>query len=227
MCATSAIAHDPPRTKVTWNGDIARMVNARCVRCHSPDGKGPMSLATYEDARPWAKAIREEVLARRMPKWHAARGYGQFLNDPSLSSFEIALFVAWVDGGALRGTGPVKLDADDPLRRPPLQIQERRVTLPCNARTIPAGRLLAITPNLAEKASAGVVVDFPDNRREILGWFRNYEAEFQETYWLETPLLVPAGTRLTVDGTPPCSMTLHMQRVQKGGGMRPVASESR
>ena len=51
----------------------------------SPDGRGPMSLATYEDARPWARAIKEEVMTRRMPKWHAVRGYGDFSNDPSLS----------------------------------------------------------------------------------------------------------------------------------------------
>ena len=76
--ARCAHAHDPITTRVTWNGDIARIVEARCVRCHSPDGRGPMSLVTYEDARPWAKAIKEEVMTRRMPKWHAVRGYGDF-----------------------------------------------------------------------------------------------------------------------------------------------------
>ncbi len=69
-----------------------------------PDGRGPMSLATYEEARPWARAIKEEVMTRRMPKWHAVRGYGDFSNDPSLSPFEIALIAAWADGGAPRGT---------------------------------------------------------------------------------------------------------------------------
>ena len=59
-----------------------------------------MSLAVYEDARPWAKAIKEEVLTRRMPKWHAARGYGDFSNDPSLSPFEIALIASWADAGS-------------------------------------------------------------------------------------------------------------------------------
>ena len=59
-----------------------------------------MSFRTYEDARPWARAIKEEVLTRRMPKWHAVRGYGDFSNDPSLSAFEIALIAAWADGGA-------------------------------------------------------------------------------------------------------------------------------
>ena len=62
-----------------------------------------MSLTSYDEARPWARAIREEVLSRRMPMWHAARGYGEFSNDPSLSPFEIALVAAWVDGGAPKG----------------------------------------------------------------------------------------------------------------------------
>ena len=65
-----------------------------------------MPLTSYEQARPWAKAIREEVLTRRMPKWHAARGYGEFANDRSLTPFEIALVVAWVDGGAVRSPQP-------------------------------------------------------------------------------------------------------------------------
>ena len=212
LFAASVVAHDPPRTKVTWNGDIARIVNARCVKCHSPGGKGPMSLVTYDDARPWAKAIREEVLARRMPKWHAARGYGQFLNDPTLSPFEIALFVSWVDGGALPGTGPVKLDAIDLVPRSATGVREQRITMTCKARSMPSGRLLAITPRLADGASAGFVVDFPDQRREIVGWIKNYEPEFEETYWLETPLVVPAGSRLTAEGSAPCSVTLHMAR---------------
>jgi hypothetical protein len=205
------LAHDPPRTKVTWNGDIARLVGARCVRCHAEDGKAPMSLATYEDARPWAKAIREEVMARRMPKWHAARGYGQFLNDPSLSPFEVALFVSWVDGGALRGTGPVKLDTL-PERRPPDAHRVRRIDVPCRSQRLPAGRLLAVTPTLVESASAGFVVILPGGRREILAWIKEYEAEFQTTYWLDTPLEVLSGSRLTIDGAPPCSVTLHMTR---------------
>ena len=70
------------------------------MTCHSPGGRAPMPLTTYEEARPWAKAIKEEVLARRMPKWHVVRGYGDFKNDPSLSAFEIALVAAWADGGA-------------------------------------------------------------------------------------------------------------------------------
>ena len=93
----------PSTARSPGTATSAGWCSPRCVRCHSPRATGPMSLITYEDARPWARAMREEVLSRRMPKWHAARGYGEFANDPRLSPFDIALVVAWVDGGAIRG----------------------------------------------------------------------------------------------------------------------------
>ena len=212
--AAAGAAHDPPRTTVTWFGDIARLVQSRCTRCHSPEGKGPMSLVTYEDARPWASAMREEVLARRMPKWHAARGYGEFANDPTLSPFDIALIVAWVDGGAVRGdrskappsTAPVKPAAPAPSKA-------RTVALPCGDRPLPSGRLLAITPTLAEGASAGFSVVLPDGHQEIVAWIRDYEAEFAETYWLESPVRLPRGSRLRVEGDSPCRVELTIEAV--------------
>ena len=82
-------------------------------------------------ARPWARAIKEEVLTRRMPKWQAARGYGDFSNDPSLSPFEIALMVAWADGGAPRGT-----DADLKTQPASLRPRPKRPRDPAGAREI-------------------------------------------------------------------------------------------
>ena len=93
-----------------------------------------MPLTTYEEVRPWARAIKEQAVARRMPKWHAARGFGQFANDPTLTPFEIALLVSWIDGGLprdVRATSPVapplappstsafRLNANDVLSLPP------------------------------------------------------------------------------------------------------------
>jgi hypothetical protein len=72
-----------------------------------------MSLATYDEARPWAKAIKEEVLEKRMPPWRAVKGYGDFTNAPSLTQRDIDLIVNWVEGGAPKGedkdlpTGPL------------------------------------------------------------------------------------------------------------------------
>ena len=169
-----------------------------------------MSLVTYEDARPYANAMREEVLARRMPKWHAARGYGQFANDPSLSPFDIALIVSWVDGGALRGAPAKPLTSVPP--RPAARTAARTLTRPCRDASLPAGRLLAITPAMGEGASAGFSVVLPGGRHEILAWIRDYEKEFPETYWLETPLRLPPGSRLHAEAPAECRVTLHFSR---------------
>jgi hypothetical protein len=96
-------AHDPITTKVTFAREIRAILAARCVTCHAPHGSAPMPLTTYDEVRPWARAIKEQVLDRRMPKWHAARGFGAFSNDPSLTPLESALVVSWVDGGLPRG----------------------------------------------------------------------------------------------------------------------------
>jgi len=96
-------AHDPITTKVTFAREIRAILSARCVTCHAPHGSAPMPLTTYDEVRPWARAIKEQVLDRRMPKWHAARGFGAFTNDPTLTPLESALVAAWVDGGLPRG----------------------------------------------------------------------------------------------------------------------------
>lgn len=213
LLAALLLAHDPITTKVSWTRDVAPLVAARCVSCHKPDGRGPMTLVTYEDARPWAKAIKEEVLTRRMPKWHAARGYGDFANDPSLSPFEIAMLVAWADGGAPRD--PPKNAPAGPAATPSTEVKPRagtapaggrEITVPCGDRPLPAGRLLAVRPRLDPDASAGIAVTLPDGRREIVAWIRGFDPDFEETYWLRTPLALPRGSRLIVEATGTCSV---------------------
>jgi mono/diheme cytochrome c family protein len=94
--APGALSHDVITTKLTWNREISRMVYKRCASCHR-DGGTAMSLLTYDEARPWAKAIRDQVVARSMPPWGAVKGVGSFQNDPSLTEVEIQMIVAWVD----------------------------------------------------------------------------------------------------------------------------------
>jgi mono/diheme cytochrome c family protein len=144
-------AHDPITTKVTWSKEIVRIVERRCAGCHVAGGVAPMPLQTYEQARPWLKAVKEEVVARRMPKWPAARGLGDFANDRSLSPFEIELVAAWVDGGAPRG------DARD-LPRPSSSVASRArtadLTLKIPARaTPPSGerRTVSLATTLARE----------------------------------------------------------------------------
>ena len=94
--------HPRITTTLLWVKDIAPILQRRCFSCHSPNNVA-MSLITYNEARPWAAAIREEVLIRHMPPWAAVAGYGRFQNDPSLTQGEWDLLVAWVDGGAPSG----------------------------------------------------------------------------------------------------------------------------
>src|SRR6185503_11851792 len=94
-----ASAHEPITTKVRFNKEVVRILERSCLGCHKPGGVA-MSLATYEEARPWAKAIKEEILEKRMPPWRAMKGYGEFRNEPSLTQRDIDLLVNWVEGGA-------------------------------------------------------------------------------------------------------------------------------
>jgi hypothetical protein len=205
-----ARAHDPITTRVTWVGDISRIVQSRCVRCHNPDGPGPMPLTTYEEARPWARAIKEETMTRRMPKWHAARGYGDFGNDPSLSPFEIALIAAWADGGAPRGTKADERAAEPPRKKAaPIDLDSARsVTLPCGEQPLPEGTLLAVHPDTSSSGSVGMAIRFADGRREIVGWVRDFDPDFATTYWLRNRLELPAGSTLVTEPAQGCAVTL-------------------
>ena len=91
--------------ETTFTKDVAPILQERCQICHRPGSMAPMSLLTYEDARPWARGIRQQVLERTMPPWTLDRSVGiqQLKYDRSLSDDEVATLVAWVDAGAPRG----------------------------------------------------------------------------------------------------------------------------
>jgi hypothetical protein len=90
-------------SQITFNKDVLSIVQKRCQGCHRPGEVAPMPFLTYSDVRPWAKAIREAVLTRKMPPWFADPHYGKFSNDRSLTKGEIDTLVSWVDGGAREG----------------------------------------------------------------------------------------------------------------------------
>ena len=88
---------------LTFSKDIAPIFYKNCTGCHRTGEIAPMSLRTYQEVRPWAKAIREKVAGRQMPPWHADPKYGSWENDRRLSQKEIDTIVAWVDAGAIEG----------------------------------------------------------------------------------------------------------------------------
>ena len=87
----------------TFSKDIAPILNKSCVECHRPGAIAPMALTSYDEVRPWARAIRQKVTAREMPPWGADPAIGRFANDPSLSKAEIDTISAWVEGGSPEG----------------------------------------------------------------------------------------------------------------------------
>jgi mono/diheme cytochrome c family protein len=95
--------------KATYYEDVAPIMQAHCQSCHRPTGKNigslvaPMSLLTYEEARPWARAISRKVKAREMPPWFASEPKGVFSNERGLTDKEIGTIVSWVDAGAPAG----------------------------------------------------------------------------------------------------------------------------
>jgi hypothetical protein len=109
--AATAQAQAPAaaRSEVTFTKHIAPILQRSCENCHRQNGVAPMSLQTYEDARPWARAIRLRTSigprAGVMPPWYVEKNIGiqHFQNDPSLSAKEIALIATWAENGAPRG----------------------------------------------------------------------------------------------------------------------------
>jgi mono/diheme cytochrome c family protein len=92
----------------TFTRDIAPILYQHCVACHHPGDIAPMSLLTYKDVRPWAAAIREAVVSRKMPPWFADPSVGEWSNDPRLSDSDIQKIKAWAEGPKREGD-PSKL----------------------------------------------------------------------------------------------------------------------
>jgi mono/diheme cytochrome c family protein len=99
-----AMAAEPAKP-VTFTKDIAPIFQSKCESCHRADGMAPMSLVTYEDARPWAKSIASRVGARQMPPWHIDKTVGiqKFKNDRSLNDEQIETIQQWVAAGSPKG----------------------------------------------------------------------------------------------------------------------------
>jgi len=100
---------------VTFYQDVLPILQANCQSCHRPGQIGPMSLLSYREARPWAKAIKAAVVLKKMPPWFADPRYGHFNNDRSLKSDQIETLVAWADHGAPEGNPK---DAPAPIQWP-------------------------------------------------------------------------------------------------------------
>lgn len=139
-----------------------------------------------------------------MPPWGAVKGFGDFQNDISLPQEEIGLIANWVEGGAPEG---------DPKYLPPAPVFSPEPAQQLSGRIIVSGtltlkapaRLTAIHP-LTSIASAQVIATRPNGSIEPLLWLRNYKSDWHRTFVYRAPVLLPAGTIVTV--SPPASVLL-------------------
>jgi mono/diheme cytochrome c family protein len=140
-----ASAQSAATSAPTFTRDIAPILQRSCVSCHRPGEMAPMSLQTYEEARPWARSIKSRTSAREMPPWHIDRTVGiqAFKDDPSLSDDEIATIAAWVDKGAAKGNA-----ADMPPLRQFADATQWQIGKPDLVVKYPAYKVPAIGPDL-------------------------------------------------------------------------------
>jgi hypothetical protein len=136
----------PTDTPVTFTKDVAPIFQAKCEACHRPNSIAPMSLMTFEEARPWARSIRARVASRQMPPWHIDKTVGiqHFENDRSLTDAQINTILRWVDAGAPKGDpkdmpAPVKWTDDagwnfvSRFGEPDLIVKSPAYRMPANA----------------------------------------------------------------------------------------------
>jgi hypothetical protein len=107
----------------TFSRDVAPILHKHCVTCHRPGEMAPMSLLTFQEARPWVRSIRTRIEAGTMPPWHAEAPFGTFSNDRRLTAAEKETIVRWAAGGAPEG------DPND-LPTPPVFPKDWRIGTP-------------------------------------------------------------------------------------------------
>lgn len=189
-----AYGHDIITTKVTFDREIIRLLNTHCISCHREGGTA-FSLETYKAARPWAKAIGEEVLQRRMPPWGAVKGFGEFRNDQGLTEEQLELIVDWEEGGAPEGEekdvpGPPKFAPAEAITHSP-----REIAMSGDLKLPHAFKLDGLWPkSVPDAASIQITAELPDGSVEPLLWLKNYKKMFEHPFLLRHPLDLPAGT---------------------------------
>jgi hypothetical protein len=211
----SAQAHDIITTKITFSKEISRLIYKRCATCHREGGTA-FSLTTYEQARPWAKAIKEEVLERRMPPWEAVKGFGEFRDDRGLTQEELETISSWVEGGAPEGE-PKYLPALPKLvgfQDPAAPKGASEMILADGAKLAASSKVVAIrAQNLKAGASVQIFAVRPDSSIEPLLWIYQYKPEFHRTYYYVAPIALPAGTRIEMSPAASGTVGLFVKQV--------------
>jgi hypothetical protein len=197
----AAQGHDIITTSITFTRDISRIVNNHCASCHHPDGMA-FSLMTYSDARPWAVAIKEEILRRRMPPWGAIKGYGDFRNDQALTPEEMERIVSWTDGGTPEGEPKDMPEPPKSLEPETFRHGKGELSVSGDFALTRAFTLDGLWPEkFPEKGRFLITAQLPDGVIQPLLWLEDYKTKFGHPFLFRTPLSLPAHT--VIRGIPP------------------------
>jgi mono/diheme cytochrome c family protein len=195
-----AQGHDVITTKLTWNREVSRIVYTRCATCHRQGGTS-FSLMNYQEARPWAKAIEEEVLERRMPPWGAVKGFGDFRNDQALTQEQLELIANWVEGGAPEGDPNDLPPSPKFATNPQIMHGAGEIVVSGECRINRPFSLDGVWPQaIRDTASLQITVELPDGTLKPLVWLRDYTTRFGHPFLLRTPMALPAGS--VIHGVP-------------------------
>jgi mono/diheme cytochrome c family protein len=196
-----AAPHDVITTSITWNREISRIFFDRCASCHNEKGIA-FSMMTYAEARPWAVAIKEEVLSRRMPPWGAVKGFGEFRDDKGLTQEQISLITGWVEGGVPEGK-PEDLPPKPKLSKPATTSAKRNQIVVSGEHTLRTPFKLAglVPEKVPPGSSIRIYAKQPDGSLVPLVWLYEYKEKHKHAFLLKTVLTLPAGT--VIRGVPP------------------------
>ena len=193
-------AHTPYSTKITWSRDVSRIVYRNCASCHHAGGSS-FSLMTYREARPWAEALKQQVLERRMPPWNAVKGFGEFKEDRGLTQEDLEVIAEWVDGGGPEG---------NPLHMPPppafkagnddagLHPGERHIAFRGTTRLKRPLKAVGIRADSIPDEGLRVVARRPDGSIEPLIWIEKFNPDCKRTYYFRRPLRFPKSTQIEI-----------------------------
>jgi hypothetical protein len=195
VVAVDLRAHDPSGAPITWNREISRIVYERCASCHR-EGGSSFSLMTFQEAQPYASAIKDSVLARRMPPWGAVKGFGDFRNDTGLTQEQIGLVADWVEGGITRGNNPKSLPPIPKFETPAaFTVPKGAIAVTGETKLERAVTLDGLYPDrVPPGASMQVVAVRPGGDVEPLVWLYEYSERERHPFLFRKPVMLPAGT---------------------------------
>lgn len=188
------IAHDIITTKLTYTRDISRIFAQHCVSCHGQDSSIP--LTSYQEVRPWAVDIKEQILARSMPPWGAVKGFGDLAPDSGLTQEEILIISAWVVGGAPQGDPAFlpKRNPDPAPTAPRVRVADSLAVFTRTELRRPF-ELAGIRPQPGKLVhSDRIIARLPDGSIEPLLWLYDYDPKWKRVFCFRNPLALPAGT---------------------------------